>query len=264
INISFNAPSGGAAVTGYQISIDGTGISLTTVNTSESINVSMLTSGEYVVRVRTLCGDQTAPDATKIFVKPAVDCSAIPFINSISITSTTATIRWPRLPNAQAYEVQYRLAGGTEFLTLTVNQTAASIQSALITGLAPATIYGVRVRALCPEGFVSAYSIERRFRTLANPTREAVELDFLRPVSDLTVYPNPTKGPVTLSFSCAEATRADVSVFNLLGTKVFEKTYETAQGQNEISPDLTGSPTGIYFVRLSVGEHAQTVRLVVE
>ncbi len=264
LNVSFVAPSGGATVTAYEVSIDGTGISQTSGNTSVSLNVSMLAAGEYVVRVRTICGETSSTEVTTTFVKPAVDCSATPFINSIAISPTTATVRWPRLANAVAYEVGYRLSTSSEYTTITVTQTDAAIQFAVITGLTPSTRYAVRVRALCAEGQSSGYSTERRFATLSGGMREGLEIDYNESVSSLTVYPNPSKGMTSLSFVSAAEGLATVAVFNLVGARVCEKAYSVAEGENQISLDLTGKSSGVYFVKFVMGEISQTVRLVLE
>lgn len=265
LNVAFAAPAGEAEVTAYEVSIDGTGLTQTSSATSASFNVSMLAGGAtYTVRVRTICADGGSAEATTTFDKPAVDCSATPFINSIAISASSATVRWPRLANAQSYQVQYRLANSSEYMTVTVEQTASLIQTATLAGLSSSTGYAVRVRALCADGQTSGYSIERRFTTLAGGTREGMEIDFNEAVSALTVYPNPSKGVTTLSFVAAEEGTANVTVFNLVGARVYEKVYSAVQGENQLSLDLTGKASGIYFAKFTMGENAQTVRLVLE
>jgi hypothetical protein len=145
-----------------------------------------------------------------------------------------------------------------------VAQTDASIQSALIPGLTPSTGYAVRVRALCAEGQTSGFSTERRFTTLGGSLREGVEIVFSEPVAQLTVYPNPSKGTTTLSFVSAQAGPASVTVFNLLGTQVYDKTISAVEGENQFVLDLTGKAAGIYFAKFVKDEVAQTIRLVLE
>jgi hypothetical protein len=263
--VTFTPPSSGAEVSGYRVEIVGTGLETTVSSSPASLNVSSLDPGNYTVRVTTLCvgGGQSAPQTTS-FEKPPVDCSAVPFISSISLTSNSATVRWGRLPNAIAYEVHYR-SGSTPFPVITVPQTGNLTQSRQITGLSPSTPYAVKVRAVCSGGVFSDFSAERRFTTLAGTgLREAVEWDGGSSLADVSVYPNPTKGISHWSFVSMEDGTANLAVYDMRGAVVANRMVSVYQGENQISLDLSDKAAGLYIVKLAFGESVHTVRLTLE
>jgi hypothetical protein len=61
------------------------------------------------------------------------------------------------------------------------------------------------------------------------------------------LYPNPTKGPITLSLGTSQNQEALIEIYNLLGTKIFSKTY---QNTTSTTIDLTGNTKGIYMVKV--------------
>lgn len=72
----------------------------------------------------------------------------------------------------------------------------------------------------------------------------------------ISIYPNPTKGKVTVSL--AENQVANVVVYNALGKVV--STYGTVQNGNVL--DLTATPAGIYLVKVTTDNGSTIVRVV--
>lgn len=62
----------------------------------------------------------------------------------------------------------------------------------------------------------------------------------------VTIYPNPTKGLITISFGSTPIKQSFLEIFNTEGKRIIFKIYE-----NTISAtiDLTGYPKGMYLVR---------------
>jgi hypothetical protein len=76
----------------------------------------------------------------------------------------------------------------------------------------------------------------------------------------LSLYPNPTTGPVFVNLKCNldEYNSRVVRVQNIMGIVVFEKSVKP--GVNEL--DISMLPSGVYYLQLIESQISYTVRLV--
>jgi photosystem II stability/assembly factor-like uncharacterized protein len=81
--------------------------------------------------------------------------------------------------------------------------------------------------------------------------------------TDLVVYPNPAKGPVTVAFDIATAGQYSIEILDELGkiVKVIN-TSDYAAGPNKVQLDVNGLRSGIYYCHLK-GAIDRTVQFVV-
>lgn len=84
-------------------------------------------------------------------------------------------------------------------------------------------------------------------------------------MSDLNVllYPNPTSGLFRVEFSNLMQ-KADLEVFDISGKRIWAKDIDDPQGEHEEVIDLSGHASGVYMVRLTVGNYQLTKRVVLE
>ena len=81
-----------------------------------------------------------------------------------------------------------------------------------------------------------------------------------QPTFALTIYPNPSAGPVRLALAAAPAGQSQVQVFDLVGKRV-----QTARfAGNSYDLNTSGWTAGTYFVRVQSGAAVAVQRLVVE
>lgn len=78
-------------------------------------------------------------------------------------------------------------------------------------------------------------------------------------IGNITYYPNPTKDHLNIDF-VSDQERVDVSIYNVIGEKVFSKTYRNTR-QIELSHDLS---TGLYVLNLEQGEDQTSYKLIVD
>ncbi len=90
----------------------------------------------------------------------------------------------------------------------------------------------------------------------------AANLDGQLPELNAEVYPNPTEGRVTVSFSEASESRANIRVFNALGEQVFMKQTITMNAATE-QLDLSELPDGVYTLQIAVPGHAPLAKRIV-
>jgi len=89
------------------------------------------------------------------------------------------------------------------------------------------------------------------------------------PVTQLRLhgtFPNPTTGPVTVRYAIPKDTRgtARLELFDLLGRRVkIIDAQSEASGAQEVEVDLSGLPSGTYFLRMSVGQQMRNQSVTV-
>ncbi|HRI62539.1 MAG TPA: T9SS type A sorting domain-containing protein, partial [Saprospiraceae bacterium] len=78
---------------------------------------------------------------------------------------------------------------------------------------------------------------------------------------NVSVFPNPTSGAVTIQFAELPSKTAHLTVINSIGQVVVAK-----QQVNDLatSLDLSGLPRGLYFLRLQSGTSVSSVRIAVQ
>lgn len=117
-----------------------------------------------------------------------------------------------------------------------------SVQATIRSGLQPTTTYRVRMRFV--HNGVRYYSTDTTFTT---PARE------VQPEPALTAFPNPTTGYLRVVAPGGRAA-AHIELFTLQGALTREATGSGV--------DLTGLPSGMYLLRVSLGEQVYRRRIM--
>ena len=81
------------------------------------------------------------------------------------------------------------------------------------------------------------------------------------PLNGLAIYPNPSKGKITLLFD-KPANNIQVAVFDLLGNKVYETTPENP-GTIQKTLDLQELPAGLYFLKIKTDGKIITRKIMI-
>lgn len=91
--------------------------------------------------------------------------------------------------------------------------------------------------------------------TLANQLKTFEDMIGNRPVK---IYPNPTKGLLKVEIPFTEEASATIRIFNLQGALV--KNQEVTSTFTEI--DLNDEPSGMYILRISIGELSSEWKII--
>jgi hypothetical protein len=81
------------------------------------------------------------------------------------------------------------------------------------------------------------------------------------PTGDLIIGPNPTKNFAKITVNYKDLSGLKLEVINVMGALMASATYTTSG--NTIMLDMRSVPNGLYFIRVSVGQETQTVKLLV-
>jgi PKD repeat protein len=66
-----------------------------------------------------------------------------------------------------------------------------------------------------------------------------------------SIYPNPNSGRFFINLKSSDSKQAEISCYNLLGGKVFERQFELANGELKTELNLSSVGKGLYLVRIS-------------
>ncbi len=81
--------------------------------------------------------------------------------------------------------------------------------------------------------------------------------------SILSSYPNPFNETAILSYTLLEAGAVDLSIYDILGRRVFLLTNDLQQaGEYEITWNASDLPSGVYFARLETQDVSKTIKMV--
>jgi hypothetical protein len=83
-------------------------------------------------------------------------------------------------------------------------------------------------------------------------------------VNDLSVFPNPSSGEMTLKLSSNFTDDIDVSIIDLQGRIVYQSTSRVTDKVFQKPIDISGVASGIYFVRIKQNRFELTERIVIE
>ena len=78
---------------------------------------------------------------------------------------------------------------------------------------------------------------------------------------NLKIYPNPSNSDINIETGIITSKVIEVSLFNLVGTKVYEKSFHNAS-QNRIKINISTLPSGMYLLRLSSDDETVTRKII--
>jgi len=100
-------------------------------------------------------------------------------------------------------------------------------------------------------------------RHLLTPAQTTPDRDHPREYTLRQNYPNPFNPSTTIEFALPHATSVTLRIYNVLGEEVETLVADNyPAGTHGITWNAHGLPSGVYFIRLSGGEHVQTAKAV--
>ena len=121
--------------------------------------------------------------------------------------------------------------------------------------------YSVRLEIECNNGQSSANEFKQCFIEVGvvNNTND------FRMIASYSLFPNPSTGQCTVNLDLFQPKPVSIAVYNAIGQLVFEQKKDLLQaGKNILPLDMTSEPKGLYLVRIQVGEHTATEKLILQ
>ncbi|MCB2206298.1 T9SS type A sorting domain-containing protein [bacterium] len=189
------------------------------------------------------------------------DCEPPTMLSVPNPTRTTATLTWTAMHhNVGGYYVRHRKVGSPNW-----DNYSPGTNSLFISGLTKNTSYEFQVQNLCDTYGNSDWSdlcVYKTSKTLNPKTKWSDDPSL---PATLTVYPNPTKGDLTISYRVTEPGPVTINVVNTLGAVIarFEE-YGDDTGTFMLPFDAQDCIPGLYFVVVSSASGTETTKFVVE
>lgn len=229
-----------------------------TLQTNSRMITNLLPVTNYEVRVRALCSNGTStytPLSTFWTLQDGVGACPTPANGTlIAVGTNDATVTWTSVAGATRYNVRYRIVGSINWISR--NSTASTLTLA---GLDANRIYEWQIRSQC-SGTFSPFSGSRIFSTSGSRLSGTATSGVL----EAGVYPNPTNGQFTLTFSTDVTQSTQIRVTDLTGRPVIEKNVNSVVGRNELSFNLNDYSAGLYFVNVKTSSESRTFKLIVQ
>jgi len=218
----------------------------------------------YEVRVQTRCAaDNTLGEwspSKSVVVEPQdplIRCVTPGGVFMSNVTTNSATINWQPVASARSYIVEYRELGSPTFKRVEPVQGTSYTINNLNTGVQ----YVARVISRCSNDANDiSYNSELMFFATSLVRDGAIATEA---ISNFSVYPNPNKGQFTLSFNAAEGGEAHISLTDLTGRVVYNRTYNAQAGNNEVAIELESFTSGVYMLQFTQGGVRQSVKVII-
>ncbi len=150
-------------------------------------------------------------------------------------------------------------------LTLAANQSASGVSGSfqmLFADLEEATAKGFsHIKYTIINSALSSDSLQFsiKYNDISMGTKQSSQ-----EIGSFEVSPNPVKENAVIRLNSSKSNETKLTVFNALGSKVFEKSASLNVGKNEIPIETSQLKGGIYFVSMDFGDGPITKRIIVE
>ncbi|HWY09736.1 MAG TPA: T9SS type A sorting domain-containing protein [Bacteroidia bacterium] len=83
-------------------------------------------------------------------------------------------------------------------------------------------------------------------------------------LTNVSVYPNPAKDNINLNFTNENAENASYQIINVIGQNVRLQNIPSTKGETTYNVNLNGIESGIYFIKLTVGNKSSVNKITVQ
>lgn len=168
--------------------------------------------------------------------------------------------------DTEKYKIYRKESGGNYSLEATINcsgETTTWIDNDINASMQARTYY-YKVKAVDNSNLISGYSNEVNIDAMPNwdLKDDLVEYSAIPSEYDLSVYPNPFNPTTNLKVSVPKEGQANISIYNVLGKKVFEVRDFLNIGHHNFRFDATSLTTGIYLYNLSINGFSKTGKIM--
>jgi len=121
----------------------------------------------------------------------------------------------------------------------------------------------IHVTAYVYVGIVVPYPVAfTGYRIVMQEPDGIPDVAVLQPL-DVSAVPNPTTTATSINFGLPRAAQTRVQVFNMVGSKLWDRTVQGKAGSNSVRFDTGALENGVYLYTVDAGSNTFTGRLVV-
>jgi hypothetical protein len=79
----------------------------------------------------------------------------------------------------------------------------------------------------------------------------------------VSLFPNPANDKLTLGMMLGKQENVSIKIINALGAQVYSHTTDLNRGMHASGINVSQFTSGIYFVKVTAGEHSRTEKLII-
>jgi len=173
-------------------------------------------------------------------------------VNAATQITRKPILIWDTIVGAISYDVMYdTLSNFSTATTTNTNNYSLFISTAFAKNQ---TVYW-KVRANSSVD-VSEWSEAFSFTTV-----DGVGIEDMA-VSNLSVYPNPTKDIIQININANTVQNAQINISNIIGQNIYTKNTQLASGTNNLYIDLSAYNNGIYIVKVITKNNSLSKKVI--
>ena len=221
----------------------------------------LLPGTEYCAYIHSFCGSagQIAGEWSDTVCFTTDVCPKVTGLDTTAVTTSSVSLVWDSVPEAQDYLVEYGPAG---YMPGSGIEQVAASNSLTVTGLTPATEYDFYVRTRCADDWLAGEDAH----LLNIVTRQPVGIAEPQAQFQFSLLPNPAKGVTMVRIVGLPSKLSGVlhvTVADLTGRDVLARDLE-CDGNCRMDLDIEGLPAGAYFVRITSKQGSAVRKLIVK
>ncbi len=219
---------------------------------------------EYNWEINTKCnGMWTGYNWLQVFVTPEDTATIIcepANLQAENITAFSADLSWEDTQGSTY--IRYFVAGTQQYSYAFTTENMVNIEN-----LFAETDYEWELNIFC-QGEWTGYNTTAAFTTLAENKANSEQYSFkmsnteVSQFTGLSMFPNPTNQKTIMTFNSDVVGEYSISVLNILGNVVIEKSKISSDGLNTVTLDLSNQEKGIYFVILRQANKMEKFKLI--
>ncbi len=191
-----------------------------------------------------------APSDMSILLTPPNDTKDAP---------VTLNFTWSKVPRADAYEFQIANDNQFDLPTIIFSDTNLSANSKYLTDLPFNTEMFWRVRGKNEAG-KGPWSDPWKFKSLINSVTD----NLLAQVYQINITPNPANDLAKISFNLPKDEIVSAKIYSIIGNELVNYVPKSLIiGANSLDVDVKALYSGIYLIKVSIGNFSQTQQLII-
>ena len=129
-------------------------------------------------------------------------------------------------------------------------------------GLVPGEAYRAQARAFCDPNGGAYFSLT--WTPLVYWTQPTVRLEGGKSITNLDIYPNPSRDVFNITFTSEEIQNLKIRVLNLIGEELILEDLQQFVGEYVKSINLKNNSKGIYFLEIETGDGVINKKLILQ
>jgi hypothetical protein len=109
---------------------------------------------------------------------------------------------------------------------------------------------------------LSFYEVPAQVKTRPLPTEQSSEAKAGQYDQSMSVYPNPTNGPITISLEGFEGKKTDLRIMNVIGNVVYREVIQDPAERYVKNLNLSSLSKGLYYVKLETPSYSEVRKVI--